>query len=107
MFRYRYFSNVMDNSDPSKCDALFLWQPQTVCHGNGIIGQPVAVAFRVWVLRLNTQGQAEQDRLRILQFVGECLQTQEGACTGQEFLTVNGLAQEIVRAAGNSLNSLV
>src|SRR5580692_8252133 len=63
--------------------------------------------LRVRILCLNAQRQAEQNRLCILQLISELFQTQKGARSGQEFLFVDGLAQEIVRTTGNSLDSLI
>src|ERR1700677_553681 len=65
VFGDHHFANVVNHAATAKSDAQFIGQAQALCQSHGVFRQPLAVAFRVWILRFDTGSQAEKDRFGI------------------------------------------
>ena len=62
--------------------------------------------FGIGILRLDTQGEAEQYGLGVVQLVGELLQAQQGIHASQQFVLIHGLVEKIISAAHDPVDAV-
>jgi hypothetical protein len=68
----------------------------------GVRGHALAVATRVFVSGFDGLREADDDRLRRVEFVGEAFETHQRSDTGAQFGRIDRLGQEVVRAGVNA-----
>src|SRR6202011_5445228 len=100
-------ADVVYKAAAAQSDAQVLGQTQLLPERDGIFRKAVAVSLGIGILRLNTQGEAKQYGLGIVQLIGELLQAQQGVDASQQLVLIHWLAEEIISPAHNPSDAVV
>src|SRR5438309_11215424 len=97
----------MQVSTTFQCDERIVVKPEEASQTHGIVGEACAVVSSIGITRFNTKRERKDDGFGIIEFVGEVLQPQQGAYTGEELLGIERLAEKIVCAGLDAAKAVV
>jgi len=78
MLRHSQLTYIVHKTASAKSDPQVLWQPQFLCQRDGTFRKAVAVPFGIGILCLDTQREARQYGLGVVQLICELLSSASG-----------------------------
>src|SRR5882724_5215314 len=106
VLRHGQLADIVYQTASAQSDAQVLGQTQFFPQRNGIFRKAIAVPFGIRILRLDRQREAKQDRLGVIQLIGEVLQAQQGMYASQQFMLIYGLVEEVISPAQDPVNTV-
>src|SRR6266852_5288206 len=106
VLRHGQLADIVYQAASAQSDAQVLGQTQLFPQRNRILRKAIAVPFGIGILRLDSQRKAKQDRLGVIQLIGEFLQAQQGMHASQQLVLVDGLVEEIISAAHDPVDAV-